>query len=177
MRMMSVSLVACVVVLCSGLFVAVEKPAWLPAALGGRDEVLVFLVSSPRRLQDFAAVIEPGRIAAQSTRGLALQNGRVAAVDAAAASDLINALGWVDRRIEILDARRAEPGAPASPTGGARASASAAEASGDWLTGGADTQMSDEARRDRLRELSGQPNLTRGEQLFVMRAMADGIEP
>ena len=89
MRMMSVSLVSCLLLLCTGFYVTIEKPAWLPI-IGDRGHVLVFLVPDRRRLQDVFDVANPSQVAALSPRGLAFADGRIAAADAEAASDLIN---------------------------------------------------------------------------------------
>jgi hypothetical protein len=173
MRVMSVSLVFCLVVLCTGLYLTDEKPAWLPI-IGDREHVLVFIVPDRRRLQGVFDVADPAHVAARSSGGLAFADGRIAAADAEAASDLINRLGWIDREIELF-----EPGARSDPfasAGGVPAAAATSEAGNGWLTGSSETKMSVSERRERLRQLSGQHDLSRGQQIFVMRAMADGIE-
>jgi hypothetical protein len=177
MRMMSISLASCLVVLSFGVYAAVEKPTWLPG-LAAEDSVLVLLVRSERQIEQLGRTASPTRVAAVTPRGIAFHTGHIAAVDQAAASDLINDLGWIDRRIELLtpgEGAGSRMGAPTQTIGDT--ASEAPEAPGDWLMGSGETTMSAEKRRARLRELSGKRELSRGEQIFVMRALADDITP
>lgn len=173
MRMMMFSLVTCLFVLCGGFYVAIEKPEWMPA-MDDRELVIVLLVENDNRLRDILEVANPLDIAARSKRGVAFSAGRIAAIDEEAASELINHLGWIDRRIEVL-----EPGMkpPAEIVTAASSSEERDETIDSWLMGSGETKMSASERREKLKRLTGKKKLSRGEQIFVMRAMADGLEP
>jgi hypothetical protein len=118
-----------------------------------KDPVLVFVIPSMENARRVRAAIAPERIALQSKKGLALVGGRVVALSLDDAGDVIEEAGWVDHPIQIV--RLEDPETD----------------EGEELEAG-----SNEARLARLRSLVNKPTLTRGEQMFVLMAMNDGIE-
>jgi hypothetical protein len=118
-----------------------------------KDPVLVFVIPSVENARKVRAAVAPERIALQSQKGLALMGGRVVALNLDDAGDVIEEAGWVDHPIQIVRLEDPEP------------------AEGEQFESG-----SDEARLARLRSLVDKPTLTRGEQMFVLMAMNDGIE-
>jgi hypothetical protein len=118
-----------------------------------QDPVLVFVIPSVENARKVRAAVAPERIALQSQKGLALMGGRVVALNLDDAGDVIEEAGWVDHPIQIVRLEDPEP------------------AEGEQFESG-----SDEARLARLRSLVDKPTLTRGEQMFVLMAMNDGIE-
>ncbi len=117
--------------------------------------VLVFAVSKAKNLARLRSVVEPDRIVGESDAGMALAGGRLYVTDVSAAGPLINEAGWVERPIEIVTLGEDGEGE-----------------GGDGSGSGA----SPEERLARLRSLVNKPTLTRGEQIFVLQAMNDGIE-
>jgi len=118
-----------------------------------KDPVLVFVIPSLENARKVRAAIAPERIALQSQKGLALTGGRVVALSLDDAGDVIEEAGWVDHPIQIVRLEDPEP-----------------EEGEEFKPG------SDEARLARLQSLVNKPTLTRGEQMFVLMAMNDGIE-
>ena len=118
-----------------------------------KDPVMVFVTPSIENARRVRAAVAPELIAHQSEKGLALVGGRVVALTLDDAGDVIEEAGWVDRPIQIV--RLEDPDTE----------------EGDDLEPG-----SDEARLARLRTLVNKPTLSRGEQMFVLMAMNDGIE-
>lgn len=118
-----------------------------------KDPVLVFVIPSIENARRVRAAIAPERIAWQSDKGLALVGGRVVSLNLDDAGDLIEEAGWIDRPIQIVRLEDPE-----------------AEEDGELEAG------SREARLARLRSLVNKPTLSRGEQMFVLMAMNDGIE-
>ena len=119
-----------------------------------KDPVLVFVIPGVENARRLRAAIAPERIVWQGADGLALAGGRVLALDLDAAGDVIEIAGWVDRPIQIVrleDPQREED---------------------TELEGGA----SREERLARLRSLVNKPTLSRGEQMFALAAMNDGLE-
>jgi len=122
------------------------------------DPVMVFVIPDLNNARTVRAAIQPERIALQSKQGLALIGGRVIALNLDDAGDVIEQAGWVERPIQIVrledpntDEATGEDGEPVDPADRA-------------------------ARQERLRSLVSKPTLTRGEQMFVLSAMNDGIE-
>lgn len=138
-----------------GLTIAVFEGESVTKKLGitEKDPVLVFVIPSLENARKVRAAIAPERIALQSQKGLALTGGRVVALSLDDAGDVIEEAGWVDHPIQIV--RLEDPGPE----------------DGEEFEPG-----SDEARLARLRSLVNKPTLTRGEQMFVLMAMNDGIE-
>jgi hypothetical protein len=148
---------AAVILLFAVLFLALERPGWLPDAVAApeSERVLVFLVGDRADVEQVRRAVDAGRIVYASEDALALVEGRIVATDAAAASRPVNQAGWGDRRLEIFHVERADPFARGEDA--ARADV-------------------DPERLARLRELVAKPTLTYGEQIFVLQAMHDGIE-
>lgn len=140
------------------LFVALERPSWLPRALSAPAEapVLVFLVGDRAGIERVRRAVDPTRIVHESDDALALDPGRILATDVSAVSRPLGEAGWTDRRIEIFHVERADPFE--RPEEG---------------PAGVET---DPERLARLRELVKKPTLSYGEQLFVLQAMNEGIE-
>jgi len=87
--------------------------------------------------------------------GFALVGERVITTSFEQAGEVIKGAGWLDRPIRIVTLQ-ADPEEDDEPEAG--------------------SPESREARRKRLLELVNQPTLSRGEQMFVLQAMNDGIE-
>lgn len=122
------------------------------------EPVLVFVIPDVANARTVRAAIAPDRIALQTTQGLALVGGRVIALNLDDAGDVIEAAGWVERPIQIV--RLEDP--------------SRDDAMGEEGAEGVDP-ADRAARMERLRSLVNKPTLTRGEQMFVLSAMNDGI--
>jgi hypothetical protein len=144
-----------VVVLALGLFVALERPSWLPVIGGEQEPVLIFLVGNRSGVELVKKAVDPARIVAQTPNALALAEGRMVATDASAVSEPLMAAGWGDRQIEIFTVPKKD-GLNRGRKG----------------KGGAG---SDDPRMGRLMELMNKPTLSQGEALFVMQAMNDGL--
>lgn len=142
--------------LSGGTFLALERPAWLPV-WGKTERVLVFVVGSRDRVELVRKAVDPRRIVGESADAVALVEGRIVAANADAVGAIYQRIGWMDRRIEMFDVRRAEHLKRTRGQGGSGGDA-------------------DEERLAKLRALVEKPTLTAGEQMFVLQAMADGIE-
>jgi hypothetical protein len=118
-----------------------------------KDPVLVFVIPDLENARRVRAAIAEERIAWQGAQGLALSGGRVVALNLDDAGDVIEEAGWVDHPIQIVRLENPEADAEDGLAGGDR-----------------------ELRLARLRSLVNKPTLTRGEQMFVLMAMNDGIE-
>ena len=123
------------------------------------EEEPVFVFTSPHEgsFELVKAAIDPGRVVVGASDGIALEGGRLYVRDVAVAGDLIETAGWVSRPIQIVTLGMLDE--------------AGAEAAGRATSG-----MSREERLARLRQLVHKPTLTRGEQIFVLQAMNDGIE-
>jgi hypothetical protein len=121
--------------------------------LSEKDPVLVFVIPGIENARRVRAAIASDRIEWKGKEGLALAGGRVVALNLDDAGEVIEGAGWIDRPIQIVRLENPDP-----------AQASELEAG------------SDEGRLARLRSLVNKPTLTRGEQMFVLMAMNDGIE-
>lgn len=150
--------VATVILLFAVLFLALERPGWLPDALAApeSERVLVFLVGDRADVERVRQAVDATRVVYASDDALALVEGRIVATDAAAASAPVNQAGWRDRRLEIFHVERADP---------------FARRPDDEKVAEVDPE-----RLARLRALVQKPTLTYGEQIFVLQAMRDGIE-
>ncbi len=119
------------------------------------DPVLVFVVPQPENTRRIRSAVSNERVLWEGDAGFALVGERVITSSFEAAGDVIKGAGWLDRPIRIvtLDADPDEDveSDQASPA-------------------------SREERRKRLLELVHQPMLSRGEQMFILQAMSDGIE-
>lgn len=119
------------------------------------DPVLVFVVPQPENTRRIRSAVPNERVLWESEAGFALVGERVITSSFEAAGEVIKGAGWLDRPIQIvtLDADPEE------------------ELESDGVS-----PASREDRRKRLLELVHQPTLSRGEQMFVLQAMNDGIE-
>ncbi|HEB91091.1 MAG TPA: hypothetical protein ENI85_16065 [Deltaproteobacteria bacterium] len=120
------------------------------------EPVLVFVIPVPEHARRVRAAVSPDRILWEGDAGFALVGERVITPSLERAGEVIKGAGWVDRPIRIVTLE-ADPD----------------EEGGDAEAG---RPASREARLARLRELVRKPTLTRGEQMFVLAAMNDGIE-
>ncbi len=153
-----IAAMAAIAVMSLGTFLALEKPSWLPVFGGEKSEtVLVFLVGSRWGVETVKKSVDPARIVAETPDAIALVEGRMVAVDAAAVSEPLMLAGWADRQLELLQVPRDD---------GLRRS-------GKKGTG--EQSEEDAARMDRITELMNKPSLTQGEALFVLNAMDDGL--
>lgn len=124
------------------------------------DAVLVFTIPQPERMARVRKAIADERVLLEGEEGFSLVSGRVYVRDVGAAGDLIQSGGWVDRPVRII---------------GLGIGAVLPDASGRSGVGpGAD--LSPAERLARIRQLVSKPSLTRGEQVFVLQAMNDGLE-
>ncbi len=141
-----------------GTFVALEgENIGKELGLVDGDPVLVFVIPSPQNAERVRSAVSKDRILWEGEAGFAVVGDRVITSSYEDAGQVIKGAGWVDRPIQIvtLEANAEED---------------------DDGEGGSDHPMSDEARRERLLSLVNQPTLSRGEQMFVLSAMNDGIE-
>jgi hypothetical protein len=121
------------------------------------DPVLVFVVPRLESARRIRAAVSNDRVIWEGDAGFALLGERVVTSSFEDAGEVIKRAGWLDRPIKIVTLEAdAEEGGDGSSEPGSPASR--------------------EARMARLRELVNQPTLTRGEQMFVLQAMNDGIE-
>jgi hypothetical protein len=133
-----------------------EGRGWFESAgLMEKDPVLVFVIPSIENARRVRSAVSAERVHWEGQPGLAIVDGRVVALSLDDAAEVVEKAGWVDRPIQIvrLDDPRHEPG-----------------------DGSPEDLASREARANRLRELVHKPMLSRGEQMFVLAAMNDGIE-
>jgi len=151
MRSMLLASVTAILVLSTGLFLALERPTWLPGTQEQEEPVLVFLVGHRSGVAALKAAVDPSRILAESPDAVALAEGRVVATDPSAVAAPLLAAGWGDRPVELL----------AVPRRRESADADAAEV--------------DDERMARLMELVKKPSLSYGEAMVVMQAMNDGL--
>ena len=130
--------------------------------LQGADEepVLVFTIPHPARLARVRKVISDDRILWEGDEGFALHNGRIYVHDIRQAGDLIQTGDWVDRPVQIVGLGM-DSDAPDS---------------GEGADGESGARLSPEERLAKIRQLVNKPSLTRGEQIFLLQAMNDGLE-
>lgn len=140
-----------------GTFVALEgENLGKQMGLIEGDPVLVFVVPQPENTRRIRAAVSNERVLWEGDAGFALVGERVITSSYEAAGDVIKGAGWLDRPIQIVTLD-ADPEEEAVESDEAR-------------------PASREERRKRLQELVHQPTLSRGEQMFVLQAMNDGIE-
>ena len=141
-----------------GTFVALEgEQIGKRMGIVEEDPILVFVVPRPESAARIRSVVSPERILWEGDAGFALVGDRVITTSFDQAGEVIMGAGWIDRPIQIVTLD-ADPDAEED-----------AEAGGEG-------KASPEARRKRLLELVHKPTLSRGEQMFVLSAMNDGIE-
>lgn len=145
---------AAIGVLSAGLFITLERPAWVPVLGQEEEPILVFLVGDTAGVDAVKRAIDPSRIVAETDDAFALVEGRMIAAGPEAVSEPLTAAGWIDRKVELLPLpKRRDTVAAASRGGGS----------------------SDDPRFERLMDLMNKPTLSHGEALFVMTAMNDGL--
>ena len=81
------------------------------------EPILVVFVESPREVARVRAAVADERIAAESPNGFALREGRIVAAGSGAAGELVTAAGWIDRKLELMRARRQSPSRTTAATG------------------------------------------------------------
>ena len=121
------------------------------------DPVLVFVVPLPESERRIRSAVTRERIVWQGDEGMALVGGRVVTPSLDQAGDVIERAGWVDRPIQVVTH----------------------SADMDDEAEGAEDRNSPASREERLarlRSLVNKPTLTRGEQMFVLQAMNDGLQ-
>jgi len=139
-----------------GTFVALEgEDIGKSMGLVEEDTVLVFVIPIPENATRVRSVVSQDRVIWEGDAGFALVGDRVITSSLDSAGEVIKAAGWIDRPIQIVTLA-------ATPD---------EEAEGD-----AGNPATREARRERLLGLVNKPTLSRGEQMFVLAAMNDGIE-
>ena len=124
------------------------------SGLAGKDPVMVFLVRDPAVVAAIHRAAAPDRVLYATPGAVVLGEDRIVAVDVEAAEAPVNTLGWVDREIEIITLE-------VSP----RANSASSEA----------RSQDDPERRARLTELMRKDTLSYGEQMFLLKAMNDGV--
>ena len=120
------------------------------------EPVLVFTIPHPEHFANVRAAISTDRILYEDELGFTLNGGRVYVNDVGQAGALIKSSGWVDQPIQIVSLGMDD---------GEEVDDEAAKPA-----------MTREERLARMHELVKKPTLTRGEQMFVLAAMNDGIE-
>ena len=149
-----VASMAAIGVLSAGLFVALERPAWIPVLGQEAAPILVFLVGDAAAVNAVKRAVDPSRIVAETDDAFALAEGRMIAAGPEAVSEPLTAAGWIDRKVELLPLPKRRETVAASGEGGG---------------------SSEDPRFDRLMELMNKKTLSHGEALFVMNAMNDGL--
>jgi len=119
------------------------------------EPVLIFEIPHPEHLANVRRAIADERVLEEGEGGFSVRGGRVYVQDVGRAGDFIERGGWVDQPVQIVGlGMEAE----------------------DDRSDGAEPALTPEERRARLYALVKKPTLTRGEQMFVLQAMNDGIE-
>jgi hypothetical protein len=143
-------------VLIMGTFVALEgENVAKEMGLVEGDPVLVFVVPLPKSARQIRGAVANDRVVWEGEAGFALAGERIVTPSLDRAGEVIKGAGWIDRPIQIVTLD-ADPG----------------DDTGQDLSDPA----SREARLERLRELVHKPMLNRGEQMFILQAMSEGIE-
>ena len=74
--------------------------------------VFLIVLASPSRVRAYAATVKNEEVIRQDQTTIIFGSGRVVTSDVAAAGEQLNALGWANRKLEIVasfPARRARP--------------------------------------------------------------------
>ena len=140
-----------------GTFVALEgENIGKQMGLVEEDTVLVFVIPQPQNAARIRSVVSAERVLWESDAGFALVGDRVITTSYEQAGEVIMGAGWIDRPIQIVTL----------------------DADLDDEDGAGDSAdpISRESRRQQLLDLVYKPTLSRGEQMFVLSAMNDGIE-
>lgn len=122
------------------------------------EPVLVFSIPHPDQFAKVRAAVSPDRILWEDEDGMALAGQRIYVTDVTHAGAIIKQAGWIDQPIQIVGLGSVDEDDDAESEDGSA------------------TPMDREARVKRLRGLVNKPTLTRGEQMFVLSAMNEGIE-
>lgn len=122
-----------------------------------QDPVLVFMIPDLNARHPIRAAIARDRVLYSDDQGIAVRGNWVLASNHDAASQVIARAGWVEHPIKMMTL----VGEPADED--------------ETLSGSAQGATREE-RLAQLRQLVHKPTLTRGEQIFVLQAMSDGIE-
>ncbi len=149
-----VSAVTAVAMLAGGLYLALEKPEWVPGLEAPSDRVTVYVVGTPEGVDIVRAAVDPARIVASAPGAIALVEGRIIAASVEAATSPYTEAGWSEREIEFVKIEKND-----RPVRGRRISSNEV----------------DPDRMARLQELIHKPTLSYGEQVFVLQAMNDGL--
>ena len=118
------------------------------------EPVLVFTIPHPHHFAKVRAAISTDRILVEDELGFTLKGGRVYVTDVGQAGALIKSSGWIDQPIQIVGLGMDD---------------------GESDDSGVKPAMTREERLARMHELVNQKTLSRGEQMFVLAAMNDGI--
>jgi len=119
------------------------------------EPVLIFEIPHSEHLANVRRAIADERVLEEEEGGFSVRGGRVYVQDVGRAGDFIERGGWVDQPVQIVGL--------GMETEGERSD-------------GTEPALTPEERRARLYALVKKPTLTRGEQMFVLQAMNDGIE-
>lgn len=120
------------------------------------EPVLVFEIPHADHFAGVRSAIADERVLEEREGGFSVRGGRVYVQQIEQAGDLIETAGWVEQPLLIVGL-----GMDREPAG---------------VEPGEARPMTREERLARLRALVHKPTLTRGEQLFVLQAMNDGLE-
>lgn len=120
------------------------------------EPVLVFTIPHPDHFASVRRAISDDRVLYEDELGFTLHGGRVYVNDLSQAGALISTSGWTEQPIQIVSLGM--------------------DSEDEDEAAGAKHPMTPEERLARLQELVHKPTLTRGEQMFVLQAMNDGIE-
>ena len=140
------------------LFLVVLEGKELAQTFGLRAEdepVLVFEIPHPDRLASVRKAIRDECILEERDVGFSVKSGRVYVLDRGQAGAFIGRGGWIDQAVQIVGVGMDRD---------------------EEIEDGAKPVMSREETRARLDDLMKKASLTRGEQLFVLKAMNDGVE-
>ncbi len=119
------------------------------------EPVLVFEIPHPDRLASVRKAIGDERILEERDGGFSVKSGRVYVLERGQAGAFIGRGGWIDQPVQIVGLGMDRD---------------------EEIQDGAKSVMSREETRARLDDLMNKASLTRGEQLFVLKAMNDGVE-
>lgn len=119
------------------------------------EPVLIFEIPHPEHFANVRRAIADDRILEEGEGGFSVHGGRVYVQDVGRAGDFIERGGWMDQPVEIVGLGM-----------------EGEDERGD----GAESALTPDERRARLYSLVKKPTLTRGEQMFVLKAINDGLE-
>lgn len=126
------------------------------------DRVLVLLVGNEGAVTGMRRAVDAQRVLFASPRAVALAEGRILAVDHDAAGEALNAAGWADRALEILD-----PGTLARAPG-----VQSRRPQRSWDT---PADRRSRAPSSKVRELASKPTLTPAEAMTLLHELEAGL--